>query len=178
MGNIKYCENTNVVRRRKKHRYARVSCCFTWWHRWFYILSYVLNNREWKARWNPYYYQLKILLNFLELAKPSLTQCTPRAGLDHCRLSLAVAFCGIVKSLRSGWGLAVRPDSNGKIERQRKMEFFFDTIRISVQNTGMEPVVTSLSDNLRFMVRAYLSVRTVALELLGVINPWPSFMRS
>ena len=37
----------------------------------------------------------------------------------------------------------------------------------------MEPVVSSLYDNLRFMVRADLSVRTVALQLLGVINPWP-----
>jgi len=131
-----------------------------------------------QAKWNPYYYRLKILLNCLELAKPFLTQCTRRAGSDHCQLSLAVAFCGIVKSLRPGWGLAVRPDNNGKIERQRKMEIFVDTIRISVQNTSMEPVVTSLSNNLRFMARVYLSVRTVTLQLLGVINPWPSFMRS
>lgn len=178
MENMKYCENTNVVRRRNKHRYARVSCCFTWWHRWFYILSEVLNNQVGQAKWNPYYYRLKILLNCLELAKPFLTQCTRQAGLDHCQLSLAVAFCGIVKSLRPGWGLAVRPDSNGKIERQRKMKIFVDTIRISVQNASMEPVVTILSDNLRFMARAYLSVRTVTLQLLGVINPWPSFMRS
>jgi len=37
----------------------------------------------------------------------------------------------------------------------------------------MEPVVSSLYDNLRFMARADLSVRAVALQLLGVINPWP-----
>ena len=53
------------------------------------------------------------------------------------------------------------------------MKVFVDTIWILDENVGMEPVVSSLYDNLRFMARADLSVRTVALQLLGVINPWP-----
>ena len=55
------------------------------------------------------------------------------------------------------------------------MKNFVDTIRIFEENVSMEPVISSLYDNLRLMVRADLSVRTVALQLLGVINPWPSF---
>jgi len=53
------------------------------------------------------------------------------------------------------------------------MKIFVDTIWILDENVGMEPVVSSLYDNLRFMARADLSVRMVALQLLGVINPWP-----
>ena len=53
------------------------------------------------------------------------------------------------------------------------MKILVDTIRIFEENVSMEPVVSSLYDNLRFMARADLSVRTVALQLLGVINPWP-----
>jgi len=53
------------------------------------------------------------------------------------------------------------------------MKIFVDTIWILDENVGMKPVVSSLYDNLRFMARADLSVRTVALQLLGVINPWP-----
>jgi hypothetical protein len=53
------------------------------------------------------------------------------------------------------------------------MKIFVDTIWILDENVGMEPVVSSLYDNLRFMARADLSVRAVALQLLGVINPWP-----
>ena len=102
MENIKYCENTNVVRRRKKHRNARVSYCLTGWYWWFYTLADVLNNREGKVRWNPYYYLLKILLNYLELAEPFSIRCTHRAGWGQCQLSLADVFCGIGKSLRSG----------------------------------------------------------------------------
>jgi len=60
--------------------------------------------------------------------------------------------------------------------QQWRMKIFVDTIWILDENVGMEPVVSSLYDNLRFMARADLSVRTVALRLLGVINPWPSFM--
>lgn len=56
------------------------------------------------------------------------------------------------------------------------MKIFVDTIWILDENVGMEPVVSSLYDNLRFMARADLSVRVVALQLLGVINPWLSFM--
>ena len=102
--------------------------------------------------------------------KPNQTQFQTR---QHSRLG----GNGLFPHLRPGWWLAVQPDNNGKIERQKKMKIFVDTIRIFVQNTSMEPVVTSLSDNLKFMARAYLSVRTVTLQLLGVINPWPSFMR-
>ena len=55
------------------------------------------------------------------------------------------------------------------------MKILVDTIRIFEENVSMEPVVSSLYDNMRFMARADLSVRTVALQLLGVITPWPCF---
>jgi hypothetical protein len=80
-----------------------------------YILSDDLKNREGKARWNHYYYLLKILLNYLELAEPFSIRCTHPAGWGQCQLNLADVFCGIEKSLRLGLEQNAPQEKIGKI---------------------------------------------------------------
>lgn len=117
MGSMECRENINVAQRRKDNLYVHSDCCFTRRQWWLYTLPKVLNNREVKARWNPYCYLLKILLNCLELAEPFFSRCTHQVGWDRYQLSLADVFCGIGERLRPGWKLAVQRDSSGEIEK-------------------------------------------------------------
>jgi hypothetical protein len=98
MGHIKPFKGADIAQRRKNSQQIHNTCRSARQQRRFYALPKVLNNREGKARWIPYYYLPKILLNYLELAELFFTRCTHRAGWVHCRLSLAGGVCGIGKS--------------------------------------------------------------------------------